>query len=180
MKPNLIYIKINYKSNIILNKALELYKLSVGNNIINLNYQKNRKESSNQNLGIIYYKKYIKKNIGKMKYKITENQTKIIDKEFILKNKKRAKIIINNKHYELKEYIYNKKYNHSFKIEIKFLDNIFYLKYMFNECKSLSYINNFQSINTKYLKAICSLFSGCNSLLYIDDISEWNINNVNY
>ena len=38
MKPNLIYIKINYKSDIILNKALELYKLSVGNNIINLNY----------------------------------------------------------------------------------------------------------------------------------------------
>ena len=139
MKPNLIYIKIKDKSNIILNKAFELYKLSAGNNIIYLNYHINKKEPPNQNVEINYYKKYIRKNIGKMKYKITENQTKIIDKEFILKNRKRAKIIINNKQYELKEYIYNKKYNHSFKIEIKFLDNIFYLKYMFNECKSLSF-----------------------------------------
>ena len=43
MKPNLIYIKLNDKSNIILNKALELYKLSAGNNIINLNYHINKR-----------------------------------------------------------------------------------------------------------------------------------------
>ena len=56
MKPNLIYIKIKDKSNIILNKAFELYKLSAGNNIIYLNYHINKKEPPNQNVEInVYY-----------------------------------------------------------------------------------------------------------------------------
>ena len=39
-----------------------LYKLSIGNNITNLNYNK---ISSNQNIPIIYYQKYIKKTLEK-------------------------------------------------------------------------------------------------------------------
>ena len=53
MKSNFIHIKFDDKSNINLKKILELYKLSVGNNIINLNYNKSEKESSNKNLEII-------------------------------------------------------------------------------------------------------------------------------
>ena len=57
MKCKFNHIKLNDKSNINLKKALELYKYSVGNKIINLDYNKNEKESSNKNLEIIYYKK---------------------------------------------------------------------------------------------------------------------------
>ena len=142
MEYNLFKVKIRENSKY--NTILELLKLSIGNNITNLNY--NKKESPNQNLEIIvsYNKKYIKKNNGKMIYKNTENnknkEIKIFDKEFISNNIKRAKIIINNKKYDLKEIIENQK--QSFKIEIKFLDNIIYLNSMFKDCKSLYSIYN--------------------------------------
>ena len=113
MDYNYIYIILKYKNNINLNKnkILELFKLSIGNNIIHLNYNKNKKESSNQNIQIIYSKKYLKKNIGKMNYSNSENNKtiKIFDKIFISNNIKRANIIINNKIYELKENIFYSK-----------------------------------------------------------------------
>ena len=181
MKCNFIYIKLKAKNIINLNnnKILNLFKLSVGNNIINLNYNKNKKESSNQE--IIYYKRYIKKDIGKMIYLNEGNnlQIKIFQKIFIYNNLERAKIIIYNKQYELKENIRNRKQTITIKIKIKFLDNIIYLNSMFEDCKSLFSIYNLQNINTKYLKTINHLFAGCSSLLYLDDISNWNINNIN-
>ena len=124
MECNYIHVRLKDKSNINLNKhkILELFKLSIGNNVINLNYNKNKEESSNQNIQIIYSQKYLKKNIGKMIYSNlkTNKEIKIIDEIFISNNIKRANIIINNKIYELKEniVIYQKQY---YKIKIKFL-----------------------------------------------------------
>ena len=107
MKCNFIHFKIKDKNKINLynSKSLEIFKISVGNNIYNLDYNKNKKEFSNKNLEINYYKKYIKSNIGKMIYKNTGNnkEIEIFNEIFISKNKKRSKIIINNKQYELKE-----------------------------------------------------------------------------
>jgi len=120
MECNYIHVRLKDKSNINLNKhkILELFKLSIGNNVINLNYNKNKEESPNQNIQIIYSKK----NIGKMIYSNlkTNKAIKIIDGIFISNNIKRANIIINNKIYELKEniVIYQKQY---YKIKIKFL-----------------------------------------------------------
>ena len=109
MKFSYIHFKLNDKANINLNnnKILELFKLSAGNNVSVLDYNQNKKEPSNKNLKINYYKKCIKSNIGKMIYKNTGNskEIKIFDELFISNNKERAKIIINNKKYELKEYL---------------------------------------------------------------------------
>ena len=88
MKHSYIYLKTKGKSNINLNnnKILELFKLSIGNNIYIKDYNTNKKESSNKTLKISYYKKYIKSNIGKMIYKNTGNnkKIKIFNKIFIL------------------------------------------------------------------------------------------------
>ena len=178
MKFDLFNVKIKDK-NTKINKILELLKLSFGNNIANLNY--NKKNSQNQNLEIIVNcdKICIKKNIGKMIYKANKNkEIKIFNEEFISNNKNRAKMIIYNKQYELKEIVENQK--QSSKIEIKFLDNIIYLNSMFKDCKSLSCIYNLKNLNTKYLREIYGLFEGCNSLINLDDISNWNLNNINY
>ena len=69
MKYNFIHIKLKEKNNINLNrnKIIELYKLSFGNNKIDLNYNKIKKDL-NQNIQIIDYKNKIKKNIGKIIY----------------------------------------------------------------------------------------------------------------
>ena len=181
MECNYIHIKLKDKRNINLNKnkILELFKLSIGNNIINLNYNKNTKKSSNQNIQIIYYKKYIKKNIGKMRYIYLDNfkLIKILDKEFISNNIKRANIIINNKEYKLKENIEYRELKTLFLVKIKFLDNIIYLNSMFKDCKSLFCIYNFQNLNTKYLKTIYDLFYGCDSY-YIFIIFKILIQNI--
>ena len=155
MKCNFIKTKIKDKNK----NLLELYKLSLGNNVNSLYYNKNKIENSKQSLEIIYYKRYIKKNIGKMKYKANENdkQIKIFNESFVLNNIKRAKIIINNKQYKLKKIIGNK-IKTNFKIKIKFLDNIIKINSMFKNCKLLSYVNNFQNFNTKYLKTVYDLF----------------------
>ena len=104
MKYNLIHTKLKDKSNINLNnyKILELFKLSAGNKIYNLDYNIIKKESLNKILEISYYKKFIKENIGKMLYKNNRNnkKIKIFNKIFISRNKERAKIFINNKQYE--------------------------------------------------------------------------------
>jgi len=182
MKHNCIHIKLKDKNNIDIdlnnNKIFELFKLSAGNNLINLIY--NKKQSSNKDIEINYYNKYKNVNIGKIIYENTKNNKaiKIFNKIFISNNKERTKIIINNKQYELKENIENK--NQFFKVKIKFLDKIFNLNSMFRDCESLLSIDNFKNINTKYLKTIYDLFLGCSSLLYIDDISNWNLNNINY
>ena len=183
MECNYIHIKLKDKDNIHLNKnkILGLFKLSIGNNVINLNYNKNKKESLNQNMQIIYYQKYFKKNVGKMRYIYLDNSNsiKILDKRFILNNIKRANIIINNKEYKLKENIGYSELKILFLVKIKFLDKIINLNSMFEGCKSLSHIYNFQNLNIKYLKAIYNLFYGCNSLININDISDWNLINAN-
>ena len=179
MKYNCIHFKLKDKNNINLNnnKILALFKLSVGNNINILDYNQNKKQSSNKNLEISYYKKYIKTNIGKMIYKNNgyNKEVSIFNKIFISKNKSRTKIIINNKQYELKENIENQKHFYQI-IKIKFFDYIFFSNCMFRDCKSLSSVHNFGNINTKYLETIFNLFEGCSSLLYIDNLSNWNIN----
>jgi len=159
-----IHIKLKDKNNKNLNKnkILELFKLSIGNNIIKLSCNKNKSKYSNQNIQIIYYQKYINKNVGKMRYIYLDNSNsiKILDKTFISNNIKRANIIINNKEYKLKENIKYSELKTLFliKIKIKFLDNIINLNSMFIGCKSLSHIYNFQNLNTKYLKTLYCLF----------------------
>ena len=130
MKCNFINVKVKDKNK----KILELFKLSLGNNVNNIYYNKNKKECSNKKLEVTFYKKFIKKNIGKMIYKETENkkEIKIFNRKFILNNMKRAKIIIDNKQYKLKEVIES---NKSFKMKIKFLDIIIKLNSMFDNCE---------------------------------------------
>ena len=181
MKCNFINVKLKDRNfiNINKNKVKEIFNLSLGNNIIYFNYNENKEEISNQNLEISYYIKFIKKNIGKMIYEMDKynKRIKIFNQEFISNNIKRAKIIIENKQYNLKEDIKNEK--QIFKIKIKFIDNIINLNYIFKDCISLTSIYNFHNLITKYLKAIFGLFYGCSSLKYIDDISNWNTNNIN-
>ena len=73
MRCNFINIKVKDKNQ----KILELFKLSVGNTVKCLYYNNNKTNNLNQSLKIIYFKKYLlKKNIGKMIYKISENKKK--------------------------------------------------------------------------------------------------------
>ena len=177
MLSKFIHLKVIDNNKIRQNKdkTFELLKISLGNNVHYLCY---KNKSSNQSFVISYYKKFIKKNIGKMKYTTNKNkEIKIFDKIFLSKNIKRAKMIINNKQYNLKKNI-TREMKKVIKIKIYFLDIIIRLNSMFKNCKSLSSIYNLQYLNTKYLEAMHDLFYGCSLLSYIDGISNWNINKI--
>jgi len=100
MKCNFFQIKFKDTNNSKrINKILDLFKLSIGNNIINLKYKKNKKRSLNKNSKIIYYKEYIKKKFGIIIYEKTENnkKIKIFSENFKSNYKERTTLIINNK-----------------------------------------------------------------------------------
>ncbi len=97
MLSKFIHLKLIGKNNIkqSKDKIFKLLKISLGDNVSYLRY---KKKSSNQSFVISYYKKFIKKNIGKMEYAANKNkEIEIFNKIFLSKNIKRAKIIINNK-----------------------------------------------------------------------------------
>ena len=65
MKCNFIHIKLKDENKINKNKNLELFKLSIGNSINNLNYNINNKKYSNKNFEIFYNKIFQKKILEK-------------------------------------------------------------------------------------------------------------------
>ena len=73
--------------------------------------------------------------------KDNDEKLKILDEDFIKKNKDKAKIIYKNKIYELKEYFedIDENYNHKdlIKLKIIFIHNIIDMSYMFYDCYTL-------------------------------------------
>ena len=61
MKCKFINIKVKDKNQ----EILELFKLSLGNNVNSLYYNKNKKECSNKNLKITYLKNILEKILEK-------------------------------------------------------------------------------------------------------------------
>ena len=124
-------------------------------------------------------------------YKQNENneeKLKILDKDFIKKNKNICKIIYKNKIHELKEYFedIDIKYNHKDLIKFKliFIHNIIDISYMFYNCDSLISLsdNNEIDLNASDLQININkmhrTFDGCRTLISLPDISKWNISNV--
>ena len=76
-------------------------------------------------------------------------ETEILNRKFVIVNKNRAKIVLNNKQYNLKTKIENKNVKILLKIKMKFLDNIINLDSMFKGCEMLTLVKNFSNFNSK-------------------------------
>ena len=93
-------------------------------------------------------------------YKPDENndkKVKILGRNFIKKNKDKAKILYKNKIYELKEYFedIDENYNHKdlIKLKIIFIHNIIDMSYMFYDCYTLISLSDKDKISNmkKYI-----------------------------
>ena len=129
--------------------------------------------------------------------------TRIFGNDFVKRNKNKFRIIYNNKEYQLKEFFEeidkNCKSGEEIKLKLRFLHNILNLSKMFFNCLNLLLIiddakANEERINakSKYGLSICKnkekesfkiidtnrMFYGCESLISIPDISDWNMENV--
>ena len=65
----------------------------------------------------------------------------------------------------------------------EYIDNFFYIRYMFYNCKSLKILPDLSKWDTTFVNDMSYMFYGCESLEELPDISKWitdNIINMSY
>jgi len=161
--------------------------------ILNLNLKKLNKELINlsENIKMKYNNLFEKEKKEKEIIFIYQNDNpkntkiKIFGKNFILNNKNKCKIFINEKEIELTE-IYDVYPNLlNTKIIIKFIEKqtINDMSYMFYDCTSLIAIYNFSNFDMSKVTNMSYMFYGCSSLKYLNDfllLKDINPENISY
>ena len=128
------------------------------------------------------YKEMIINNEIILNYKIdNEHKIRIFGELFANKNKNNYQIIINNKTYQLTPFIdinELKIKGDNLEVHLKQIKNTLDISFMFCGCNSLLSIKNIINWNIENIINMESLFVGCSSLKSLPDISKWNTNNV--
>jgi len=106
----------------------------------------------------------------------------IFGKKFVENNKDKCKIVFKNKEYELKENFHLKDYTNDKlnKLQIKLINikNITNMSYMFSDCQLLSSLPDISIWKTNNITDMSYMFYYCGALSSLPDISKWNTNNV--
>ena len=146
-------------------------KYNFGYNINRLLYLYNQMIGENNDIDMIYE---IKEN--------NKKKVRIFGEEFVNNNKEKCKIIYDNNEYDLKEFFedIDNNYNNQdlIRFELKGVNNITDMSYMFYECDSILLLPSISNINTSKVFNMSYMFKECNSLISLPDISKWNTENV--
>ncbi len=147
------------------------------------------KKKEDINIGILFrniideYRFSIYNNEMTIKYKINEEkEITIFGNEFVNNNNKICKIIINGKEEELcsnfntENIILND--DNILEITLVGLKNITNMSSMFSYCDTLISISDISKLNTSKVIQMNNLFCNCESLLSLPDISKWDISNI--
>ena len=128
---------------------------------------------------ILYTSFSSKKQNKKMNISIknkSRNSINLFGDGFTKENKKKCRIIYENKLKELETKINIKQETQNYrKTNLLILDNISYIKGMFYKCENLISIKNLEAIETKNIKDFSYLFSECKLIETLPNISNWNI-----
>ena len=133
---------------------------------------------------LYYLRNKYKNNIGYIiaNYNINENETKIkiFGNKFIMNNRNICNIIYEDINYDLREFIELKNIRRKELLEIKLIgiNNIIDASYMFSGCDSLNSLSNLSEWNTINITDMSYMFSWCEYLISLPDISKWNTNKV--
>ena len=104
---------------------------------------------------------------------------KIFGDEFVKNNKNICRIEYEDNEYELSEEFNIKNINNNkLEIKLKGINSIINMSFLFSWCDSLSDISNISKWNTINVTNMSFLFYKCSSLKSLPDISKWNTNNV--
>ena len=104
---------------------------------------------------------------------------KILDNEFISKNKNNCSLEFNGNEYELREFFdINDDNIEKAEIILKGTNKIKSARSMFFECPTLFSIKNMYKWDTTNLTDISYMFYGCELLKDLDGISKWNTSNI--
>ena len=90
---------------------------------------------------------------------------KIFGDTFVENNKKKCKMVIDNKELEITgKYNIENCNNNKLEIELKGINNVVDMSYMFNRCSSLLSLPDISKWNTNNVSDMNWMFSGCSSL----------------
>ena len=101
-------------------------------------------------------------------YYIDHLYTNIFDSHFISNNKDKCKMIIDNKEYEIKEYLDTKHNNSKLNIKLKGINNITDMSEIFSGCST----SDISKLSTNNIIDMRSMFDSCSSLSSLPDISN--------
>jgi len=164
------------------------------NSILHLNIKKFNKELFIlfENIKMKYYNLFEKEKKQKEIILLYKNENpnnnikiKIFGKKFILNNKNKCKIFMNEKEIELTEYcdIDRNFLNKNIIIRLIEKQTINDMSYMFFNCTSLIAIHNFSNFDMSKVTNMSHMFCGCSSLKYLNDfllLRDINPENINY
>ena len=183
-----IYYKINedminnYNSNNrnyeIIYNLLKIKENDIKEELKTIIMKSNIKEKFNDIFNI-----YCKMNINEINiaYKVNEKKIRLFGGEFVDRNKDNCKIIIDRKEENLGEYkefgIFSKK-KKELEIKLKGIMNITDLSDMFSDCNLLFYLPDISEWNTSNITNMSYMFNKCKLLSSLPDISKWNTSNV--
>ena len=103
----------------------------------------------------------------------------ILGLPFVNRNRKKCKLIIENKEYEITAYYNIKEYkNNILNIKLEGINEITDMSNMFYGCTSLISLPDISKLNTNNVTNMKSMLEGCSSLSTLPDISKWNTYNV--
>ena len=105
-------------------------------------------------------------------------KVRLFGEKFYSNNKLDCKIVINGEEKEICEFYHNKNFETIITVKLIMNDNIKDLSYMFSGCEYLSSISDISNWRTENIIAMKWMFFGCKSLESIPDISKWDISNV--
>ena len=116
-------------------------------------------------------------------YKVKDlKEVRLFGRDFVERNKKNCKLIIEGKEQELKVMhnfgIFFGTDKDYFEIKLKGITNIINMSYIFCGCNSLSSLPDISKWNTFNVTNISHMFFACESLSSLPDISKWNTSNV--
>ena len=81
-------------------------------------------------------------------YNINKEKIAIFGSIFVLNNKNKCKMVIDNKEYEINERFYDKNNNNILKIKLRGINNITDISYMFSSCSKLSSLSDISNWDT--------------------------------
>ena len=116
-----------------------------------------------------------------LKYKIDDicdSQVKILGEHFVKNNKKKCKIIIDSKEYNLLSHLPKNKINKNIlEIKLKILYPLKSMRDMFSKCKSLIYFCD-NNLDTSQVTNISNIFLECKQLSFLSDLSKWKTSQI--
>ena len=181
--------KGNYNLGTLLKEPIEIFNNKIENNKNNEN-NKNENINNDENKNKRNNDELINEDIDEiiMQYKIDDydikisNETKLFGEMFVKNNKDKCKIINDGNEIELiSQLIITKnqlKDNNIFEIKLKGIKQITDISFMFSDCNKLSSLSDISKWNTSNITNMSYLFNFCESLSSLPDISNWNTSKV--